>query len=177
MAAHPNGNGHDPRHAETAAALASDRLPPQNLEAEQGVIGGILLDNDVLHDVALILRPEDFYRDSHQILFKAIRDLYDLGKPIDAIILSEELKRRGEYEAIGGDETLGLILNSVPHAANTKYHAGIVREKSIGRQILEGANEIVREVYSNNLTGDELLEGAERRIFAIAEDKGVWRNR
>src|SRR3569623_1800591 len=105
--------------------LPEDRLPPQNLEAEQGVLGAILLDNDVLHEVVPILKIEDFYRDNRQILFRVIRELYDLGKPVDAIILADELRRRDQYDKIGGDETLAEILN-VPHAANARYHAQIV---------------------------------------------------
>ena len=82
-----------------AAAPLIDRLPPQNLEAEQGVLGSILLDNDVLHDVVGLLNVEDFYRDAHQIVYRAIRDLYDLGKAIDAITLADELTRRDQYNA------------------------------------------------------------------------------
>ncbi len=172
MSASPlgNGNGHDRPRRPAVVSFPEDRLPPQNIEAEQGVLGGILLDNDVLHEVVPLLRTEDFYRDS-QIIYRAIRDLYDLGRPIDPIILSDELRRREEYDKIGGDETLHQILSTVPHAANTRYYAGIVREKSIGRQIIESANEILREGYSNTLTADELLESAERRIFQIAEER------
>ena len=149
----------------------SHPLPPQNLEAEQGVLGSILLDNDVLHDVVGLLKVEDFYRDSHQILYRAIRDLYDLGKAIDAITLADELIRRDQFKAIGGDEFISQILSSVPHAANAKYYAQIVRQKAVSRALIESANEILRDGYSNNFTAEELLEDAERRIFAIAEDQ------
>ena len=85
-----SGNGHG-RPALLSAALA-DRLPPQNLEAEQGVLGSILLDNEVLHDIIPVLKAEHFYRDSHQILYRAIRDLYDQAKALDSITLEEELR-------------------------------------------------------------------------------------
>ncbi len=124
----------------------------------------------MLHEIVPIVRVEDFYRDDHQIIYRAIRDLYDLGKPVDVLILSDELSRRGEYDKIGGFDTLSEILGGVPHAANAKYHAGIVREKSVIRQVIEASNEIIREGYSNSLTSDDVLEGAERRIFAIAEE-------
>jgi len=152
--------------------LPEDRLPPQNLEAELGVLGAILLDNDVLHEVVPILKVDDFYRDNHQILYRVIRDLYDLGKPIDAIILADELRRLDQYEKVGGDEMLADILN-LPHAANAKYHAQIVRQKAVVRELIESANEILREGYANNLTSDELLEAAERRIFNIAEEQAI----
>jgi replicative DNA helicase len=148
-----------------------DTLPPQNLEAERKVLGGILLDNDVLHEVIPILKADDFYRDSHQTIFRAICELYDLGKAVDGLTLAEELIRRGDYDSVGGDETLAEIANSVPHAANAKYHAEIVREKSISRKLIEGATEIIRDGYSNRMTAKELLEVAENKIFQIAEDQ------
>jgi replicative DNA helicase len=165
-----NGNGQG-RSLKNDATMLADRLPPQNIEAEQGVLGSILLDNEVLHEVVPLLKVEDFYRDAHQVIYRAIRDLYDLGKAIDAITLVEELTRRSEFQAIGGDETLAQILGSVPHSANAKYYAQIVRQKSISRELIESANEILRDGYSNNFTAEQLLEHAERRIFKIAEDQ------
>lgn len=175
---HGNGNGHGYGNGiggrggrgEGVSALG-DRLPPQNLEAEQGVLGSILLENDVLHEVVGTIRVEDFYRDSHQIIFRAIRDLYDLGKPIDAITLADELTRRDQFQLVGGEDYLSEIIASVPHSANAKAYAQIVRQKSVSRQLIESANEILREGYSNNFTAEHLLEGAERRIFNIAEDQ------
>ena len=124
-----------------------------------------------LHEIVPFLSVEDFYRDAHQILYRAIRDLYDLGKAIDAVTLADELTRRDQYKPIGGDEMLLEIANSVPHAANAKYYAEIVRQKSISRQLIESANEILRDGYSNIFTAEQLLEAAERKIFTIAEDQ------
>ena len=149
----------------------NDRLPPQHLEAERGVLGSILLDNEVMHDIVSFLRAEDFYRDAHQVLYAAIRDLYDKNKGIDAVTLVEELKLRGQFEQIGGDDTLTEIVSSVPHAANGKYYAEIVKQKATNRQLIEGATEIIRDGYSNQFTAQELLESAERKIFSIAEDQ------
>ena len=99
-----NGNGSGQAHPRRATrGILADRLPPQNIEAEQGVLGSILLDNDVLHEVVPLLRVEDFYRDTHQIIYRAIRDLYDLGKPIDAIIAGRRADRRDQFKVIGGD--------------------------------------------------------------------------
>ncbi|HEV3163334.1 MAG TPA: replicative DNA helicase [Isosphaeraceae bacterium] len=166
-----HGNGSNRPGQSPSTSPLTDRLPPQNLEAEQGVLGAILLDNEVLHDVVPILDVDDFYRDSHQILYKTIRDLYDQGKAIDAIILVDELSRRNQLKDVGGDEAIVEILKSVPHAANAKYHAGIVREKSITRQLIEAGNEILHDGYSNNFSADQLLESAEQRVFEIAEDR------
>lgn len=148
-----------------------DRLPPQHLEAEQGVLGSVLLDNEVMHDVVGFLRAEDFYRDAHQIVFSALRDLYDQGKGIDAVILADELKRRDQFQRIGGDDALAEIVESVPHAANGKYYAEIVKEKAIQRRLIDSATEILRDGYSNQFTAKELLESAERKVFAIAQDQ------
>ncbi|GIW89059.1 MAG: replicative DNA helicase [Isosphaeraceae bacterium] len=155
------------------SALAEERLPPQNLDAERGVLAGLILDNATQHEVMPILRAEDFYRDSHQIIFRAIRDLYELRRPVDAIILTDELHRRQEYERVGGDEAIDAILASVPHAANTREYAAIVLEKSITRQLIEGANQILRDSYSNTRSAEELLETAERLIYRIAEERAV----
>jgi len=148
-----------------------DRLPPQNIEAEQGVLGSLLLENDLLHEVVTFLKVDDFYRDTHQIIFKAIIELYDLGKPVDGITLSEELIRRDQYTQIGGEETLRQIIDGTPNSANAVYYAQIVHQKSISRQLIEAANQILRDGYSNTYTSDQQLESAERSIFAIAEDQ------
>ncbi len=174
MAGPGNGSGSGPggaRAPRSDAPAGLDRLPPRNLEAELGVLGSILLDNSVMHDVVTFLTDHDFYRESHQVLFKAIREMYDQGRAVDAIVVSEELSRRGQFEAIGGDDLISEVLNAVPHAANAKYYAQIVRQKSISRALIESANEILRDGYSNNFTAEELLESAERRIFNISEDQ------
>ncbi|MHB1561207.1 MAG: replicative DNA helicase [Isosphaeraceae bacterium] len=167
-----NGNGNGPgRPSRPDTTALGDRLPPQNLEAERGVLGSVLLDNDVLHEIVPILSVPDFYRDVHQTIYQAIRDMYDAGKGVDAITLADELIRRDQFDKIGGDETLTEIVDSVRHAANAKYYAGIVREKSISRQLIDSATEIIRDGYSNLYTASELLETAERKVFAIAEEQ------
>ena len=163
------GKGHGPDRP-TLVPFPEDRLPPQNIEAEQGVLGAILLDNDVLHDIVPMLRADNFWRDDHQIIFRAIRELYDVGKPVDTTLIAEELSRRGELERIGGLETIRDLVTRIPHAANAKFHAGIVREKAITRDVISSAREIIEEGYSNTLTADALVENAERRIFGIAEE-------
>ena len=92
------GNGRTRKPSDQSPAVEFDKLPPQNLEAELSVLGALLLDNETLHDVVPLLKVEDFYRDSHQVIYRAIRDLYDLGKAIDAITLIDELTRRGDFE-------------------------------------------------------------------------------
>ncbi len=153
--------------------LDAERLPPANIEAEMGVLGSVLLDNDTLHDVIPILKVEDFYRDHHQKIYRVIRDLYDLGKPVDIILLNEELVRRDLFDSVGGNETLISIIESVPHAAHAKYYADLVRQKAISRQLIESANEMLNDGYSNNFTAQELLQSAEKKIFAIADEQST----
>ncbi len=167
-----NGNGHGSGRATRSESSAlGDRLPPQNLEAERSVLGSILWDNDVLHDIVPTLTVSDFYRDIHQVIYQTIREMYDQGMAIDAITLADELLRRDQFEKIGGDETLREITDSVPHSANARYYAGIVRERAITRQLIDSATEIIRDGYSNQYTAQQLLEAAERKVFAIAEEQ------
>lgn len=150
--------------------MTRDRLPPQNLEAEAGVLGSILLDNNVIPDVLLACGADDFYRDAHRLIFLAIRDMFEAGRPIDAVTLNDELTRRDEIVRIGGADYLAEILAGVPHAANAKYYAQIVRQKAVTRGLVEAATETLTECYSNSFTAEELLEASERRVFAIARD-------
>ncbi|MHC5539546.1 replicative DNA helicase [Singulisphaera rosea] len=149
----------------------SFRLPPHSLETEKATLGSILFVNEVLHEIVPILSPEDFYRDTHQKIYATILDLYRLGKPIDGITLSDELIRRGEYEAIGGADAISDLFSSTPSSANAKYYAGIVRQKSIGRQLAHAARTISAEVHSDQYTAEELLDRAERAVFNIAESQ------
>lgn len=156
-----------PRKEQQDGRGQGDLLPPQNEEAELGVLGAILLDNAVLPDVLAILRAEDFYADYRQILFRAMADLHQQGKPVEPIVLSEELRKRGQFDKVGGDEGLFKIVGSVPHAANAKYHAEIVRGKSITRAQIHTYNEGLKEAYSNAYSGDELVERQRNRLEAI----------
>jgi replicative DNA helicase len=147
----------------------ADRLPPQNLVAECGVLGSVLLDNTALHEVVPFLKAEDFYRDAHQVLYRAVRDLYNAGKAVDAITLAEELTRRDEIRAVGGIEFIAEVVNAVPHSANAMYYAGIVREKALARRVIDAANETLREAYANEKPAGEVLAAAEARVLALSD--------
>jgi replicative DNA helicase len=116
-------------------ALAGGMTLPQNLEAEMCVLGSVLIDSETIHDVVLLLVPVDFYLEAHRTIYKAIVDLFDLGQTVDAITLAMELSKRGEFEEVGGDEAIRKILEAPPHAANAKYYAQIVRQRSISRRV------------------------------------------
>jgi replicative DNA helicase len=163
-----NGDG-----ASTPSRVAVDRHPPQNMEAEQGLLGSIMLDADCLDDVALIVAPNDFYRDSHAELFRLMVDMRSRGIPIDALTLADELTRLDLFKRFGGEEFLAELHNAPPHSANATYYAKIVYQKATSRRVADASNESLAEVYSNTFTGDELLDAAERRVYAIRESRAT----
>jgi replicative DNA helicase len=147
------------------------RVPPQNLEAESSVLGGILLENDAINLVLELLRAEDFYRESHRKIFRAMIELSDRTEPVDLITLSECLKNRGELEAVGGSAYLASLNDFVPTAANIAYYARIVREKSILRHLINAATEVATKGYDATSNVEELLDSAEKAIFDITEQR------
>ena len=148
------------------------RLPPQNLDAERGVLGSVLLINEAIDEVGESLRAEHFYHDSHQKIYAAVHDLYENNiRGIDPVTLAEELEKRGELEEIGGAAYIIEILDSVPHAAHVRYYAGIVREKWIQRTLISTCTEILSECYEPEGAVDELLQASERKIFSIVEQQ------
>lgn len=146
-----------------------DRVPPQSREAEMGVLGSVLRQNDVLNEVQQIVRAENFYFDAHQKIYQAIVETYNEGKPVDAVILYEVLKRRQHLEDIGGPEYIAEIWDAAPTAANAEYYARIVREKAIIRNLIHANTELLRDAYDGTMPADELLGIAERKILEIAE--------
>ncbi|MDH4267403.1 MAG: replicative DNA helicase, partial [Deltaproteobacteria bacterium] len=113
--------------------LLAQRLPPQSLEAEVSVLGGVLLENEALNRVLEVVNEGDFYREAHRRIFSALLHLYERNEPADLITLSEVLKKRDALEEVGGIEYLNSLVNSVPTAANIAYYAKIIKEKSILR--------------------------------------------
>ncbi|MDP3297422.1 MAG: replicative DNA helicase [Thermodesulfovibrionia bacterium] len=148
---------------------ALDRLPPQNIEAEQSVLGAILLENEILASVVEMLAPEDFYKDSHKKIFLAMLDLYKKNEPIDLITLTEQLSRKEQIEGIGGASYLSHIVNLVPTSANIKYHSKIVKEKSLLRNLIKTTTEIITMSYDESIEINELLDVAETKIFSLSE--------
>jgi replicative DNA helicase len=150
-----------------------EKLPPQNLEAELCVLGSMLIDNGCIDDVLASVAWEDFYRDSHQVLFRAIAKLSKGGAAVDPIILIDALTRRDQFAKVGGDETIRQVLESPPHAANAVYYAQIVAQKACARRVLEASLQTLREVYSEAFTSDQLVESFERRAFALGDRRGA----
>ena len=149
-----------------------DRQPPFNLEAEIGVLGSIMLLPDVCDEVALILRPEDFYDDANCKLFEHMGAMHDAGKKIDITLLVNRLKSEGDFEAIGGAAYLAQVSNAVPNPAHAIYYANIVREKSTYRALINASTEILRDAYDETHDAKDLLSQAEQRVFAILDKRG-----
>ncbi|TNF52168.1 replicative DNA helicase [bacterium] len=148
---------------------ALDRLPPQNIEAEQSVLGSVLLENEAIASVIELLTPEDFYRDSHKKIFLAMRELYDKNEPIDLITLTDQIRRKDQLEEIGGASYLSSIVSQIPTSANIRYHSKIVKEKSMLRNLIRTATDIVSMSYEEGIEVNELLDRAETKIFSLSE--------
>jgi replicative DNA helicase len=150
---------------------ALDKLPPQNLEAEQTVLGAIMLENSALYKTVEILKPEDFYRESHRKIYKGMLSLMEKNDPIDLITMSDYLRKNNELEAVGGASYLSSLVNSIATTANVVYHSKIISERAIMRSLIFAATDIMSKVYEGQLDGDEMLDFAEKTIFAISEKK------
>lgn len=153
------------------ADIHLDRLPPQNLEAEQSILGAILIDNEALPKALEILDPDDFYKQSHRKIFNVMTELFERNEPIDLITLTDHLKRKDEFDAVGGLSYLSSLVNMVPTAANIKYHSKIIRGKALLRGLLRSATEIAGKVYEDNLDAEDLVDYAEKSIFDISDKK------
>ena len=149
-----------------------DRVPPQNIEAEQSVLGAMLIDNTAAGSVTEMLLPEDFYRESHKIIYRAMLALLARNEPLDMITLINELKKMNKLDDVDGVAYITLLANFVPTAANVKYHAKIVEEKSIMRQLVEGGTAIAYMGYEGAGEAADILDKAEKRILRISNRRG-----
>jgi replicative DNA helicase len=148
-----------------------DRLPPQSIEGEMCLIASMMLDREMIGQVVQIVERDFFYQADHQIIYDVLVKLYEQNRPVDSVILREELKKRGLLEEIGGTAYLGQILNTVPSSAHGAHYAEIVREKAMLRQLIAASNDILRDAYAPHEQADVVLDKAEKRIFEIAEKK------
>ncbi len=151
--------------------IANLKVPPQNLEAEQSVLGGILLENEAISKVLETLLPDDFYRESHRKIFNSMIELFEKNEPIDLITLTNQLKSMGHLDGVGGSAYLSSLVDSIPTAANITYYARIVKEKSVLRRLITTATEIVTRGYGDEDDVWDLLDEAEKSIFQIGESQ------
>jgi len=145
-----------------------ERLPPQNVEAEAAVLGSVLIDPQALTAAAEILRPDDFYRDAHRIIFQAAMDLYAHGDPADFVTLTDELERRKQIDQVGGIDYITTLVNVVPTSANVEYYAHIVERSSILRKLIQVAGQIAAMAYSEP-DAAQALDKAEQLLFSVSQ--------
>jgi replicative DNA helicase len=151
-----------------SAAPDFERTPPQDIAAEQCVLGGMMLSKDAIADVVEVLRGPDFYKPAHQAVYDAIIDLYGRGEPADAVTVAAELSKRGEIARIGGAPYLHTLISSVPTAANAGYYAKIVQERAILRRLVEAGTRIVQLAYSTG-DADDVVDQAQAEVYAVTE--------
>ena len=153
-----------------AAAEQRIKVPPNSMEAEQSLIGGIMLDAQAWDKIADVVAAEDFYRKDHQLIFAAIANLVEAGSPCDVVTVSEYLDKRGELDAAGGLEYLATLANETPGAANARAYAGILRDRAIERALIHVGNQISGSAFATDgRSAPELVDEAERLVFEIAE--------
>ncbi|NHC47361.1 replicative DNA helicase [Motilibacter aurantiacus] len=157
---------------EERSGRPADRLPPQDVAAEQSVLGAMLLSKDAIADVVELLRGTDFYRPAHELIYDAVLDLYGKGEPADAVTVSAELTRRGEIAQVGGAAYLHTLISMVPTAANAGYYASIVRERAILRRLVEAGTKIVQMGYAGEGgTADEIVDAAQAEVYGVTDKR------
>jgi len=144
-------------------------VPPQNIEAEQAVLGSLLIDKDAIVKVADILKSEDFYQEKHEIIFKAMLDVYEARDPIDLVTLKERLEKAKQIESIGGASYLSELLSIVPTASHVVSYAKVVQEKATLRRLIKAANDIMALGYRENQSLTDLLDRAEQNLFSVSQ--------
>jgi replicative DNA helicase len=147
------------------------KLPPQSLEAEMSILGGVLIDNDAINRALEILGPDDFYRENHRKIFRAMMRLSEQREPCDLITMTDMLRKQGELEEAGGAAYLATLVDYVPTAANIGYYCKIVKEKSVSRRLISVATGIATRSYDEQTNISDLLDQAQKDIFEIAENK------
>ncbi len=147
---------------------AAGKLPPQNLDAEISLLGAILIDEEILADVSDKVKAEDFYDKRHKSMFAAILRLFEAHKPVDLLTLTEELKKKGELDLVGGPGYISELTNSVPTAAHAESYADIVRQKALRRRLIKASSEIAEMGFEEDTEVQELLEKAEAELFSVS---------
>src|SRR3972149_5061666 len=149
--------------------LEHGKLQPQALDLEEAVLGALMLEKEALTNVIDKLQPESFYKDSHQKIFSAIRNLFQKNAPVDSITVMNELKSTGELEIAGGAFYLTQLTNRIASTANTEYHAHIILQKFIQRELIRISSEIIEDAYEDTTDVFDLLDRAESNLFSIAD--------
>ncbi|WP_344922644.1 DnaB-like helicase N-terminal domain-containing protein, partial [Plantactinospora mayteni] len=150
---------------------AFERLPPQDLAAEQSVLGGMLLSKDAIADVVEVLRGRDFYKPAHETIYEAILDLYAKGEPADPITISDALTKRGELAKIGGAGYVHSLVQMVPTAANAEYYAEIVHDRAVLRRLVQAGTRITQMGYAADGDVDDIVNSAQAEVYQVTEQR------
>ncbi len=150
--------------------MAVVRIPPHDAEAEQAVLGAILIDKDAIISVSQLIDADHFYDDRHKEIYDAMNTLYEERKPIDLLTLTDYLKKKKKYDKIGGSSYLSSLTNVVPTAANSEYYAGIIREKYVRRSLIQISSVITEDAFTEDREANEILSVSEQQIFKISQE-------
>jgi replicative DNA helicase len=157
------------RRDDRAPAVSYDRTPPQDIAAEQSVLGGMLLSKDAIADVVEVVHGHDMYRPAHETIYEAILDLYGRGEPADPVTVAAELQKQGELGRVGGAPYLHTLVSSVPTAANAGYYAQIVRERAVLRRLVEAGTRIVQMGYGGDGEVDDIVDRAQAEVYGVTD--------
>ncbi len=158
-----------PASLDTLSTDLIRNTPPQSLEAEQAVLGGVFLDSTSFHLLPEILEPDDFYYPAHQAIYASFLGLFSSGSPVDLVTVGEQLLHDGKLEQVGGGAYLLELTQSVVSASNIVYHAKIIRDKALQRKLITASTEIIQDCFDNTIELGALLDESEKRIFSISE--------
>ena len=147
------------------------KVPPQQIEAEQSLLGGILIDNGGLPSALEILRGDEFYRDTHRIIFRTVLELFERNEPADLVTVADLLNQKDQLETVGGASYLASLLESVPSASNVPVYARIVNEKALLRRLIQAANEMISWCYGGGKSLEDILDLAEAAIFSVTQNR------
>lgn len=155
--------------------MPEDRIPPQNLEAEQAVLGSMLIDKDAVVKIAQFLKPDHFYKLTHAEIYSGILSLYEKRQPADLVTLTDELKQRDKFEFVGGSGYLSTLVNTVPTSAHIEHYAHIVKDKATMRQLITSSARMTEWAFDESRDVKDLLDDSERELFSISQEH-VTRN-
>ncbi|HIJ69290.1 MAG TPA: replicative DNA helicase, partial [Deltaproteobacteria bacterium] len=147
------------------------KIPPQQIEAEQSLLGGIMVDSFGLPSALEVLKGDEFYKESHRIIFTAIQDLFERNEPVDILTVTNLLEERKLLESVGGASYIAALTDAMPTSSNVAAYAKIINEKAVMRRLIQSANEIISFAYGGGKSSEEVLDSAEAAIFRIAERK------
>ena len=151
----------------------TDKLPPQNLEAERACLGSMLLDREAIEVAIDVLTDEDFYSEQHRIIFRTLLELYGRSTPVDIVTLTDYLRGSGELDSAGGVGYISSLLDETPTSANAEYYAKIVEQKSLLRKLIRASSSAISLCYNTEKDAYEIVDEAEKLIFDVTERKGV----